>query len=286
METSDAWDSDLEGVGIKERGVSKPARYKAEQESDSEDEEEGMGDVKQGLWSPGMRDEEMSAGMQQRQYGGGMRPESVSSGSTMVGGTGSVGKNLMAEKKDRARKGELTDSDCSDDDDEDRGGWKNLSSRAHVDEVDEEVAHLVSSLPSIPSSTPRRTDKKSSFRSLFSRSSSKPASYRGAPLLSPPSLSHSHSHHPTSPLASNPSPSDESAPGSTPKHAVPATPSLINALHRVQQAQQQARNANTAPSPTSPRPRAPSGGTSDGAGRARKASYDEWWKEVVAKSGK
>ncbi|ORY76923.1 hypothetical protein BCR35DRAFT_305683 [Leucosporidium creatinivorum] len=294
-ETSDVWDSDLEGVGMRESRTA-PARYRAKGESDSEDEdddgEEEMRDVKRGLWSPSLReDEEMRMGLK-KVGGAGMRPESALSGSTMVGGSGSVGRSLMAEKE---RMGlEESDSDDSDDDEE---GAKSLAPhsphRPHrTADDDEEASHLVSSLPTL-TTTPRRTDKKSTFRSLFSRSSAKPASYRGTPPPSSPLQSHSHSHHAplASPSSSSSSPAELApAPNPKPQHAVPATPSLIHALQRVQEAQRRARGAIAAPqpSPASPRPRVSSGGSdaSGAGGRVRKASYDEWWKEVVEKSGK
>lgn len=264
---------------MREREVRKPAKYQAKVESDSEDEEEVIADVKKGLWSPSVRerDDEVGVGMQ-KMGGGATRPESVLSGSTMVGG--SVGRSLMTRKESKAA---LSNSDDSD---EDEGG-KDVAPRAShqaEDDADEEAAHLVASMPSLPDH--RRADKKSTFRSIFSRSS-KPAFYRGAappPTSALPSRSHAHNTTtlPISPSPSSPAPAFVAAPAPSPKHAVPATPSLINALHRVQEAQRQARAAAPPPSPSSPRARVrvASGGS------ARKASYDEWWKEVVEKSGK
>lgn len=141
---------------------------------------------------------------------------------------------------------------------------KSFSGGSRADADADEDARLVASLPTLSAATDK---KPSTMRSFFSSKSSKPASYRSG----------------DSPLAT--------APSSPPPNAVPATPSLIHALNRVKEAQKQARGGvlsthRQTPSPPVPqRPRVASGG-SDGSERGRRASYDEWWKEVISKGGK
>ena len=140
-------------------------------------------------------------------------------------------------------------------------------------------------LPDLPSS-PRTKDTTTTsprFAGLFGTRSRSPARYptsttQAFPPLSPPSLS-----RPLSPLSQASSYNSTPIP---PPGAVPATPSLINALHRVNAAQRQARGDLPLSNVKE--------GSGEGEGRKkpeelarqRQPSWDEWWKDVVEKAEK
>lgn len=141
-------------------------------------------------------------------------------------------------------------------------------------------------LPTSAATASAEQPKVKQLLSIFGRSKS-PARYSGritptTTLSFPPAARSASptSNRPLSPLSpaatrpmsplSNPSLS----PRSVPANAVPATPSLINALQRVNAAQKQARGEVIPEEREVDEP------------RQRQPSWDDWWKEVVDKADK